>query len=141
VADVGLHDRFRNHPPLGFVDWVLRGIGQVVFQNTPISGAVILGGIFYNLWIYSTVCLLGAIIRPNTTGNSSDMMRRIDLDLIPRKFVSIALDHTPQVSMRSITAVTALARSFCCSVASAAAILTAGSSEARLSSAVDSSIV
>jgi len=62
VADVALKDRFRDHPTLGFVDWVLRGIGQVVFQNNPISGAVILAAIFYNSWIYGTVCLLGTII-------------------------------------------------------------------------------
>ena len=46
-------DRFRDHPILGFVDWVLRGIGQVVFQNNPISGAMILGGNFLqflDLW-------------------------------------------------------------------------------------------
>ena len=41
---------------------MLRGIGQVVFQNNPISGAVILAGIFYNSWIYGTVCLVGTII-------------------------------------------------------------------------------
>ena len=42
MATAALQDRFRDHPTLGFVDWVLRGIGQVVFQNNPISGAVIL---------------------------------------------------------------------------------------------------
>ncbi len=41
-------DRFREHPIFGIIDWTLRGIGQVVFQNNPISGAVILGAIFYN---------------------------------------------------------------------------------------------
>jgi urea transporter len=51
---------------LGFVDWVLRGIGQVVFQNNPISGAMILGGIFYNSWIYGTVCVVGAAISTAT---------------------------------------------------------------------------
>ncbi len=55
-------DRFRDHPTLGFVDWVLRGIGQVVFQNNPISGAVILAAIFYNSWIYGIACLFGTII-------------------------------------------------------------------------------
>ena len=55
-------DRFRDHPTLGLADWVLRGIGQVVFQNNPISGAVILGAIFYNSWIYGMVCLFGTII-------------------------------------------------------------------------------
>jgi urea transporter len=62
VAHVNLTDRFRDHPTLGLIDWVLRGIGQVVFQNNPISGAVILGAIFYNSWIYGTVCLFGTII-------------------------------------------------------------------------------
>jgi urea transporter len=62
VAPPALQNRFQDHPTLGFIDWVLRGIGQVVFQNNPISGAVILGGIFYNSWIYGTVCLFGTII-------------------------------------------------------------------------------
>jgi urea transporter len=62
VATVTFKDQFRDHPTFGFVDWVLRGIGQVVFQNKPISGAVILGGIFYNSWIYGTVCLFGTIV-------------------------------------------------------------------------------
>lgn len=57
-----LQDRFRDHPNFGIVDWVLRGIGQVVFQNNPLSGAVILAAIFYNSWIYGTVCLLGTIV-------------------------------------------------------------------------------
>jgi len=62
MANVAWQDRLRDHPTLGFVDWILRGIGQVVFQNNPISGAVILAGIFYNSWIYGTVCLAGTII-------------------------------------------------------------------------------
>ena len=62
MATAAWQDRFRDHPTLGFVDWVLRGVGQVVFQNNPISGAVILAGIFYNSWIYGTACLFGTII-------------------------------------------------------------------------------
>lgn len=54
--------QLRDHPALGFLDWVLRGIGQVVFQNNPLSGAIILAGIYYNSWIYGTVCLFGTII-------------------------------------------------------------------------------
>src|SRR5262249_6956151 len=46
----------------GFIGWVLRGIAQGVFQNNPISGAVILAGIFYNSWIYRIVCLFGTLI-------------------------------------------------------------------------------
>lgn len=60
-----LHE-LRDHPVLGFLDWVLRGIGQVVFQNNPLSGAVILAGIYYNSWIYGTACLFGTIISTAT---------------------------------------------------------------------------
>ena len=66
MARVALQDQFRDHPLLGFVDWVLRGIGQVVFQNNPISGAVILAGIFYNSWIYGIACLFGTMISTAT---------------------------------------------------------------------------
>jgi urea transporter len=59
-------DQFRDHPTLGFIDWVLRGIGQVVFQNNPVSGAVILAGIFYNSWIYGVACLVGTAISTTT---------------------------------------------------------------------------
>ncbi|MBA5867116.1 MAG: urea transporter [Nitrospira sp. CR1.3] len=62
MAPAAFQDQFRDHPTFGFVDWVLRGIGQVVFQNNPVSGAVILAGIFYNSWIYGTVCLFGTIV-------------------------------------------------------------------------------
>jgi urea transporter len=59
-------DAFRDHPTLGFFDWVLRGIGQVVFQNNPLSGAVILAAIFYNSWIYGAACVFGTIISTAT---------------------------------------------------------------------------
>src|SRR5207247_9662307 len=49
-------------PTIGSSDWVCRGIGHVVFQNTPMSGAVVLAAIFYNSWIYGTVCLLGTMV-------------------------------------------------------------------------------
>lgn len=52
-------NQFRDHPSLGFIDWCLRGIGQVVFQNNPLSGAIILIGILVNSWIYAAICLLG----------------------------------------------------------------------------------
>jgi hypothetical protein len=38
MATVALLDCLRDHPILGFVDWIFRGIGQVVFQNNPSSG-------------------------------------------------------------------------------------------------------
>lgn len=53
---------FRDHPFFGFVDWVLRGVGQVVFQNNPLSGALIVFALFFNSWIYGTICLFGVIV-------------------------------------------------------------------------------
>lgn len=45
-----------------FGDHVLRGIGQVVFQNNPVSGLIILGALLFNSWIYCAICLLGAVV-------------------------------------------------------------------------------
>ncbi len=55
-------DRFRNDAALGFFDWVLRGIGQVVFQNNPLSGLVILVALFYNSWIYGSAAIFGSAV-------------------------------------------------------------------------------
>ncbi|RTL51676.1 MAG: urea transporter [Bradyrhizobiaceae bacterium] len=52
----------QDHPTLGFVDWTLRGIGQVVFQNNMLTGIVILIALFYNSWIYGSICILGAVV-------------------------------------------------------------------------------
>ncbi|OWV97185.1 urea transporter [Rhizobium sp. R693] len=52
---------FQDHRAFGFVDWSLRGIGQVVFQNNPVSGLVILAALFYNSWIYGLICVLGVV--------------------------------------------------------------------------------
>lgn len=61
-----LADRYRDHPALGFIDWNLRGIGQVVFQNNPLSGLIILLALFFNSWIYGAVCLLGVAAATTT---------------------------------------------------------------------------
>ena len=66
MTQLALRERFKDHPSFGFLDWVLRGIGQVVFQNNPISGAVILAAIYYNSWIYGTACLAGTMISTAT---------------------------------------------------------------------------
>lgn len=47
---------------VAFGDHVLRGIGQVVFQNNPLSGFIILAALFFNSWIYGAICLLGVVI-------------------------------------------------------------------------------
>lgn len=52
-------DRFQNDPILGIVDWSLRGVGQVVFQNKPLSGVTILGALFFNSGNYGATCILG----------------------------------------------------------------------------------
>ena len=62
LTDFPFQDRFRDHPTLGFVDWSLRGIGQVVFQNNPLSGLIILLALFFNSWIYGTICILGVVV-------------------------------------------------------------------------------
>ena len=66
MAHLAFQNQFRDHPLFGFLDWVLRGIAQVVFQNNPLSGAVILAAIFYNSWIYGTACLFGTAISTAT---------------------------------------------------------------------------
>lgn len=55
-------DQYRDHPTLGFLDWNLRGIGQVVFQNNPLSGLIILLALFFNSWIYGMICILGVVV-------------------------------------------------------------------------------
>ncbi|HTF43026.1 MAG TPA: urea transporter, partial [Terriglobales bacterium] len=54
--------QFQDHSVLGFVDWTLRGVGQVVFQNNPLAGLVILAGLFVNSWIYAMICVLGVVV-------------------------------------------------------------------------------
>jgi len=54
-------DAYRDHSTLGFIDWCLRGVGQVVFQNNPLSGLIILGALFFNSWIYGAICILGVV--------------------------------------------------------------------------------
>lgn len=55
-------DHFQDDPKFGLVDWLLRGVGQVVFQNNPLSGAVILLALFYNSWIYGSAAIFGVTI-------------------------------------------------------------------------------
>ncbi len=52
----------RANPAFAFGDQVLRGVGQVVFQNNPLSGAIILAALLYNSWIYFAIALLGGIV-------------------------------------------------------------------------------
>jgi urea transporter len=45
-----------------FTQTILRGIGQVMFQNNIYSGILFLGGIFYNSWLLGLAALFGTII-------------------------------------------------------------------------------
>lgn len=45
-----------------FIQTILRGIGQVMFQNNIYSGMLFLIGIFYNSWLLGLAALIGTII-------------------------------------------------------------------------------
>jgi urea transporter len=75
-------------------DSTLRGIGQVVLQNNPWTGLVILVGICVNSWIYGTLCLFGALLATVTAlvvGADRDAIRA-GLHGFNGALVAIALD-------------------------------------------------
>jgi urea transporter len=47
---------------VGVIDVLLRGIGQVMFQNNPITGLLFLVGIFSNSYEYGLTALLGLVV-------------------------------------------------------------------------------
>jgi len=51
---------------MNFIQLILRGIGQVMFQNNIYSGLLFLIGIFYNSWLLGIAALLGTIISTGT---------------------------------------------------------------------------
>lgn len=51
---------------MNFIQIILRGIGQVMFQNNIYSGLLFLSGIFYNSWLLGIAALLGTIISTRT---------------------------------------------------------------------------
>ncbi|MEV0783812.1 urea transporter [Streptomyces sp. NPDC050423] len=55
-----------NSPGGGFVDTVLRGVGQVLLQNNPLSGAIFLVGIFLGSWTVGLYALLGTVVATGT---------------------------------------------------------------------------
>jgi urea transporter len=52
----------RDVPPVGWVDTLLRGTGQVMFQNNALTGLLFLVGIFYNSWRFGLAALLGLAV-------------------------------------------------------------------------------
>lgn len=53
-------------PGGGLVDTVLRGVGQVLLQNNPLSGAIFLVGIFVGDWVTGLYALLGTVVATGT---------------------------------------------------------------------------
>ena len=49
-------------PAVTVVDTLLRGVGQVMFQNNPITGLLFLAGIGINSYKYSLTVLLGLVV-------------------------------------------------------------------------------
>lgn len=49
------------NPAIGFADALLRGTGQVMFQNNPLTGLLFLVGIFVNSWLLGLTALLGLV--------------------------------------------------------------------------------
>jgi urea transporter len=52
----------RMQPAVGVIDTLLRGVGQVMFQNNSTSGLLFLVGIFINSYKYGLTALLGLIV-------------------------------------------------------------------------------
>lgn len=52
----------QRNPVIGFVDTLLRGCGQVMFQNNPLTGLLILVGIFVNSALLGLAGLIGLFV-------------------------------------------------------------------------------
>jgi urea transporter len=61
----------------GFIDAVLRGLGQVVFQNNSLTGLLVLLAISVNSFVYAGAALFGAVVSTYTA-----MLLRIDNRLV-----------------------------------------------------------
>lgn len=63
LSSIGLivSDELETQTLSGFLDSVLRGIGQVMLQNNSYTGLIFLAGIFYNSTILGCAALLGGI--------------------------------------------------------------------------------
>lgn len=51
-----------SNPVGGFLDSLLRGVSQIMFQNNPLTGALFLAGIFYNSVTFGLYALLGVSV-------------------------------------------------------------------------------
>ncbi|MCC7463740.1 MAG: urea transporter [Gammaproteobacteria bacterium] len=78
---------------LGFVDAVLRGVGQVMFQNSSYAGLLFLIGIAWNSTLFATAALLGTVVSTGTAMllGSERTRLRAGLDGFNGGLVAIAL--------------------------------------------------
>lgn len=58
--------KLADRPLFATAECLLRGIGQVVFQNNALSGLIILLALFFNSWIYGVTCLFGVTVATAT---------------------------------------------------------------------------
>lgn len=59
-------DQVSSHSVLGFLDCVLRGIGQVMLQNNSYTGLLFVIGIWYNSLLFGVAMLLGTAVSTAT---------------------------------------------------------------------------
>lgn len=55
-----------NQPIFSYLQSILRGVGQVMFQNNSISGLLFLTGIFYNSWSLGVAAIAGTVVSTAT---------------------------------------------------------------------------
>lgn len=65
------------HPLVGFLDTLLRGCGQVMFQNNPLTGLLFLVGIFVNSALLGLAGVLGLVV-----STLAAMVLRVDRTLV-----------------------------------------------------------
>ena len=61
------YEAFVANPVGAYVDAVLRGVGQVMFQNNPITGLLFLAGIFFNSVTFGYYALLATAVSSTLT--------------------------------------------------------------------------
>ena len=76
-ATIGQVRRLHGIKGDSFTDAVLRGLGQVVFQNNPLTGLLILLAISVNSFVYAGAALFGAVV-----GTYVAKLLRIDNKLV-----------------------------------------------------------
>jgi hypothetical protein len=74
---IGHLKRFQGAKGGGFIDAVLRGLGQVVFQNNALSGLLVLLAISVNSFVYAGAALFGT-----AASTYAGMLLRVDNKLI-----------------------------------------------------------